>query len=210
MILAAFSTPVSTAQLESLALLFLAWQLLTPFCSQLYISKSIPLCRTGPEVKYHSVEKPTWVCSTKQESWMSGLDNFFPELTHTYLSSGRTFKAPFPKMYDKFWKYSTQVFLPTPYLQRVIPAATPNTTWSPHLNTVFWKISPKICPKWNASCKGNRFQHKKHHWIEETLKKVLKLQRKNIFQAQGVGNTYISSHLRFACSSKAKNASKWF
>lgn len=88
--------------------------------------------------------------------------------------------------------------------------SSPNTTWAPHLNIVFWKISPRICPRWNASCKGNWCQHRNHHWSEESFKKVLKLQRKTTLQAQRSGNTYISSHLRFGHSSKAKNASKWF
>lgn len=72
----------------------------------------------------------------------------FKAHTHIY-TSGRAFKAPFPKMYDKFRKYSTQMLLPTPYLQCVIHTATPDihrtyheglSSSAPRLNTVLWKI----------------------------------------------------------------------
>lgn len=108
----------------------------------------------GPVLEWSTTQTQnrSELCPGKQGYLKHRAEKFsFKNHTRVY-TSGRTSKASFPKLYDKFWKYSTQMLLPAPYLQCVIRATTPNlhrtqheghSSLAPHLNTGLWKIQLK-------------------------------------------------------------------
>lgn len=173
-----------------------------PFYSSC-MSNSIHLHGTGPGVKNHSAASTngSWVCPSKQGDLKCCSEQFiFKTHTHIY-TSGRTFKALFPKMYDKFLKYSTQMLLPTPYLQCVIHTNTPNihrtqqerhSSSALHLNTVLWKNELKeIFPGEMAAPKPTEVSTRTTTEVRKVWIKSLHFKGKAPFRLRGWGQEHL-------------------